>query len=180
MLQNIKTAMKNSIIYGIGNLSAKLVGFILLPLYTSHLSVADYGALSVLEISAQLIISVFGLALYQAFDRWYWDPELKNKQKSVSFTVFVFLIIVSGLVFLALSIGSRALSGLLFQKCELCRADRADGICFSLSKIVNVLPMTLRKLQSRSIFCSVSNLIQFTANLVFTILVYLRYLILKN
>jgi len=169
MLQNIKTAMKNSIIYGIGNLFAKLVGFILLPLYTSHLSVADYGALSVLEISAQLIISVFGLALYQAFDRWYWDPELKNKQKSVFFTVFVFLIIVSGLVVLALSIGSRALSGLLFKNANY--AGLIELMVFaSAFQIVNVLPMTLMKLQSRSIFYTVSNLIQFTANLVFTIL----------
>jgi len=161
--------MKNSIIYGIGNLSAKLVGFILLPLYTSHLSVADYGALSVLEISAQLIISVFGLALYQAFDRWYWDPELKNKQKSVFFTVFVFLIIVSGLVILVLTIGSRVLSGLLFKNANY--AGLIELMVFaSAFQIVNVLPMTLMKLQSRSIFYTVSNLIQFTANLVFTIL----------
>ena len=73
MLSFVKSAAKNSLIYGLGNVSTKVVGFILLPLYTSHLSVREYGILGLLEVSSQVIVSVFGLSLTYAFFRWYWD-----------------------------------------------------------------------------------------------------------
>jgi O-antigen/teichoic acid export membrane protein len=35
MLSNIKLAFRNSLIYGLGNVSIKLAGLILIPLYTN-------------------------------------------------------------------------------------------------------------------------------------------------
>jgi len=93
MLDDIKSALKNTIIYGIGNLSTKLIGFILLPLYTEYLTVHDYGILGVLEVSSQVVITIFSFGLYQAFFRWYWDKRYINRQRSVFFTCLVFSII---------------------------------------------------------------------------------------
>ena len=168
MLQNIKIAVKNSLIYGIGNLVAKLVGFILLPLYTSRLSVADYGTLSVLEISSQLIISVFGFSLYQAFDRWYWDPELKNKQKTLFFTIFTALVVISSIMTSSLIVGAIPLSNLLFKDAKFAGLIKLIAFTSAL-QIIAVLPMTLLKLQSRSVFYTVATLSQFTVNLVATV-----------
>lgn len=168
MLNNIKIAAKNSFVYGLGNLAAKLVGFVLLPLYTSRLSIADYGTLSILEISSQLIISIFGFSLYQAFDRWYWDPEIKNKQRALFFTVFISLIIISGIMIVGLTIGSARLSTLLFKDPRLAGLLILMFIASAL-QIIAVLPMTLLKLQARSIFYTIATLSQFTVNLAATV-----------
>jgi len=67
MLKTLRSTLKNTAIYSFGTLASKLVGFFLLPLYTTKLSVSEYGVLGVLEISGQFLIAFFGLGLYNAF-----------------------------------------------------------------------------------------------------------------
>ena len=50
MLENVKRAIKHSSIYGIGSIASKLIGIILLPLYTKHLTTADFGVYGYFEI----------------------------------------------------------------------------------------------------------------------------------
>lgn len=95
MLKTLKSVVKSSFIYGLGNISSKLVGFILLPLYTKHLTVADYGILSIIEITIQLLVSIIGLKLYTALLRWYWEKEYISKQKSIFFTSFLSVILIT-------------------------------------------------------------------------------------
>ena len=89
MIKNIKLATKNSLIYSLGNISVKFVGLILIPIYTNteFLSFDDYGVLAILEAGTQFFIAILGLALIQAYTRWYWDDEFKEKQKSIFFTL---------------------------------------------------------------------------------------------
>lgn len=53
MFKDIKQVMKDSVLYGIGNVAVKLVGFILIPLYTDaeYFSTADYGLMGLLEVN---------------------------------------------------------------------------------------------------------------------------------
>ena len=89
MLDNLRLTAKNSFIYSIGNLSVKLTGLVLIPIYTNpkYLSVEQYGILGILEITSLIIIAVIELSLTQSITRWYWDSEYVNKQKSMFFTV---------------------------------------------------------------------------------------------
>ena len=82
MLDRLKLTVKDSFIYSLGNISTKVIGLILLPLYLKELSVAEYGMLGILEVSLQVLVALFGLSLYQAFYRWYWDKEYRDKQNS--------------------------------------------------------------------------------------------------
>ena len=88
MLKDIKSSLKHSFIYGLGNLATKLVGFVLIPIYTDakYLSVADYGALSILEITSQLLVAILGLSLYQGYVRWYWDLKTDDERKKLFFS----------------------------------------------------------------------------------------------
>ncbi len=47
MLENIKSAAKGTIIYGLANVSIKLIGIILIPIYTNYkyLTKDDFGVL---------------------------------------------------------------------------------------------------------------------------------------
>ena len=83
--------MKHTVVYGIGNFASKLVGFILIPLYTDEVffSTADYGMLSLLDVTSQVLVAAMGLAFYAGLVRWYWDKEYAERQKSLFFTIMV-------------------------------------------------------------------------------------------
>ncbi len=80
MFADIKKTVKHTAVYSLGNISTKLVGFILLPLYTTHLSTEEYGVLAILQAIAQILIGVFGLSLPTAMMRWAApEKDLLNK-----------------------------------------------------------------------------------------------------
>ena len=113
MLENLKNALKSTVIYSIGNLSSKLLGLILIPLYTDKLTVSEYGILGMLEITAQIFTAVFGMSLYNAFFRWYWDKDYLGKQKSMFFTILVFVLALAlrGYPFIPVMVQGRWASG---------------------------------------------------------------------
>ena len=57
MLKSIKISLKDTIIYGLGNIAVKIVGLVLIPLFTDpkFFSTDQYGIIGILEI--------FGLVL---------------------------------------------------------------------------------------------------------------------
>lgn len=168
MLTNIKSAVKNSAIYGIGNISTKIIGLILLPLYTKHLTVSDYGILGIIEVSTQLLIAVFGLTLYQAFFRWYWDKEYKDKQKSIFFTSIIFLVFISILMYLGSYSFSEKFSVLLFDKTAYSYLLKIMVVSAGL-QIIAQMPSTLMRLQEKPILYSVTNIVKLIVTLFLTI-----------
>lgn len=100
MLDQIKKTVKHSIIYSVGNAANKLVGFILLPLYTSSFSVAVYGVLALFDTISDFLLTFSSFGIVEALKRWFWDKDARHQQKSMFFTVIVFSL-VSTLIFLA-------------------------------------------------------------------------------
>jgi O-antigen/teichoic acid export membrane protein len=88
MQKHFNNLIKSIIIYGFGNVSVKLVGLVLLPMYTNPhlLSPDEYGALGMMDISAQILISIFSLSLYAAYGRWYCDKDHIGNRKQIFFT----------------------------------------------------------------------------------------------
>ncbi len=70
MLDKLRTTVKQTAIYSIGNMSTKLIGLILLPLYTDYLTTADYGILSIFEITSQFLTAILGFRMSGAMMRW--------------------------------------------------------------------------------------------------------------
>lgn len=175
MLTNLKSTVKNSIIYSLGNITTKIIGLVLLPIYTKHLTVSDYGILGIVEITSQLIIAVFGLSLYQAFNRWYWDKEFQNKQKSIFFTSLVFLFFITIIMFICFYSFSEKISFLLFDSFEY-------KYLFNLMMISAVLQIfvmmisALMRIQVKSTLYTCTNIIKLIITLITTIyfIVYLK------
>ncbi len=65
MLEGLKKTAKSSVIYGLGNISTKLIGIVLMPLYTNTniLSVEDFGVLGVVDVTIQVLVAMLGLSL---------------------------------------------------------------------------------------------------------------------
>lgn len=69
-------------------MSIKLIGLLLLPIYTDKLTTEQYGMWSILEISSQILIITFGLRLSTAMLRFYASEEDKVKKARIVFTAF--------------------------------------------------------------------------------------------
>lgn len=165
---------KHSVIYSIGNLSSKLVGFILLPLYTGYLTVKEYGILSILEITSTIFIAIFGFGLYMALNRWYWDKDCVGKQKSIFFTVFISLSVSSLIIFGGFSFFARDLARLLLNSADYAYLMRLMIINTALQIIARSV-LTLMRLQERSILFSLINIGKLLINLSATILLIVKF-----
>lgn len=80
--------VSHSIIYAAGNITRQLVGFIMLPIYTSYLSPADYGVIGLLTFAVSLTGILFGAQLVQAVPKYYYDQKTKKRQKRYCFDWF--------------------------------------------------------------------------------------------
>lgn len=168
MLPLLKSTVKSSLIYSLGNLSTKIAGFILIPLYTKYLPLSDYGVLGLLEVTSTAIIVLFGLNLYSAFFRWYYDKDYRDKQKSLFFTTAVFLSVLSFLLALLIYPSAGFFSKLIFNQ------ERFTGLfnlmlISSAIQVVATVPSTLLRLQERPLLFIATNITRLLITLALTI-----------
>jgi O-antigen/teichoic acid export membrane protein len=149
MLDILKSTAKSTIIYSFGNLSSRLAGFILIPIYTSHLNVSEYGTLGMLEISSQILIAILGLGLYTAFFRWYWDENYKGQQKSLFFTILMTILALSGITLFPVFLAKKHIALFLLDSAQ---SGNLILLLFVLSSVeaINIVIATLLRIRDKS------------------------------
>lgn len=93
-----KRLVGNTIIIAIGNLSTKVISFLLLPLYTSILTTSEYGTYDLLITLATFLIPVITLLMEESMFRFLIDCE-NEEEKKVVVTQTCLYCIVSIIVF---------------------------------------------------------------------------------
>jgi O-antigen/teichoic acid export membrane protein len=91
----IRSLGKHAAIYGFGNALAKLASFLMLPIYTRYLTVADYGTLELLSMTIDLIGILAGITLSSAVYRFYHDYEEVGEEKEVVSTAAIGMIVLA-------------------------------------------------------------------------------------
>ncbi len=168
MLADFRKLFRQSAIYGLGTLSTKLAGFVLIPLYTKSFSIAQFGVLGLLEVSAAVVISFFGFSLYSGFFRWYWDKSSEGKKESLFFTVTVFQIGIAILTYFAALPFLKDISGLILDSPDYSYLLRLMLIS-SLLQLVLVMPNTLLRLQEKPWLFTLANIMQLVFSLIVTV-----------
>ena len=90
MFDQIKRLVGHSGIYGAGILIQAVLGLLLLPLYTSYLTPADYGALETVVAAASLASVVLRGGISSAFFRFYYKSHDVGDRLAVVRTSFWF------------------------------------------------------------------------------------------
>ena len=81
--------VRNTVIIAIGNLGTKIVSFLLLRLYTSKLTTAEYGTYDFLVTLAIFLLPIITLLMEESMFRFLIDAESpKEKKKIITSTVF--------------------------------------------------------------------------------------------
>lgn len=168
MLDKLKRTVKHSAIFALGKIGAKLVGFILLPIYTRELSTAQYGILALLEMADLLGGHVLSLSLQNALFRWYALAQDENKKGNYVFTLAVFLSGVSLLSLLLALPGRAYISQFLFETPEY-----GAYIIYLLISIIlqnlGRIPFTLLRIEEKSLRFAVLVGLQFAVSLALNI-----------
>lgn len=174
MLPILKSTLKNTLIYSIGTFSSRLASFILIPLYTSNFSPHEYGMMSIMEITSQILLAILGFSLYNAFFRWYWDKHYADKQKSILFTILVF-IVLQILLFIALIISFEgSLSEFLFDSNKYTYLIRLL-ILVNGFEALGVIISTLLRLREQAVFYTIIQVIKLIVSVIMTSILILRF-----
>lgn len=170
MLNHIKISFRDSLIYGLGNIAVKLIGFVLIPLYTNpkYFNVDDYGMLGVLDISGMVLTAFLASSLPQILTRWYWDKDYQSNQRGIFFMTLATQIVISLLFCLLLFPLSGTFSELLFKKTDWGRVITLVVLSSGIQAVNNIVN-TLIRLQSKSLLYTVTNLSKLAIVLVLTI-----------
>ena len=170
MLKSIKISLKDTIVYGLGNIAVKIVGLILIPLYTDpkFFSTDQFGVLGILEISALVLTSMLASGLPQSLTRWFWDKDHKDNQKGIFFMSLSTQLFVSSLFCLVLIPLSGSLSVLIFSKPDWSKIITLVILASGIQSINNVIN-TLMRLQSRSLLYTLTNLFKLISVLSLTL-----------
>lgn len=97
---------RNTAIYGIGQVLLRMVSLLLLPLYTSYLTPADYGISSILGVMTYFLTPVFALGISGALGIVYFARDDRLEREATISTAFAALAVSAVL----LAVGGWALS----------------------------------------------------------------------
>ncbi|MGD9991817.1 MAG: lipopolysaccharide biosynthesis protein [Salinivirgaceae bacterium] len=168
MLNILRSTVKSTFIYSLGNLSSKLVGFILIPLYTSKLSISEFGVLGMLEITSQILIAIIGLSLYNAYFRWYWDKDYIDKQKTILFSIYTVVFAVGILVVSGIFLGRVAISDFIFDTKSYANLIFLFSVV-AIFEALNIVTTTIIRLKDKPVYFSALMIVKLLVTLGFTI-----------
>lgn len=89
-----KKLLNNSILFAIGNFGSKFIIFFMLPIYTYHLSQADYGITDLIQTTVSLLIPIVTVSVFDAVLRFAMDKKYNRKE---IFSVGVYITLLSTL-----------------------------------------------------------------------------------
>jgi len=84
---------KDLFYYGVGAVLLKFISFLLMPIYASRFSVADYGILTFLQLFATILGWLLGLQIFSGMWRYYYVLDGNNQTKLVK-SSFGFSVII--------------------------------------------------------------------------------------
>ena len=83
-----KLLLKNTVIIAIGKLSTQIVSFLLLRLYTSKLTTAEYGTYDFLVTLSTFLLPIITMLMEESMFRFLIDAEdLKSKKRVITATI---------------------------------------------------------------------------------------------
>lgn len=123
MIQKLTALARSSLIYGLGNYGVKLVGFLLIPVYTRYLDPSDYGVMALVSTFGQALFIFLNLGQSTALFRFYYDHDTpEGRERVIAGSLWIVLLVSTPITLVALAcskpvagllLGSNALAGLV-------------------------------------------------------------------
>ena len=148
LFDETKDAFKHSVVYGGGSVLRNAVALLLIPMYGTFLTKAEFGVLGVLEATARFLIVILQLGMGSAYILAAMHEETTDRQTTVS-TAFSFLTTSSLLVIATLILLSKPVSAMLFGTAEY-RALLALVFASVFFQTLGTVPLAKLRVEKRS------------------------------
>ncbi|PIQ24187.1 hypothetical protein COW36_10220 [bacterium (Candidatus Blackallbacteria) CG17_big_fil_post_rev_8_21_14_2_50_48_46] len=142
MLEHLKRLIQQSLIYGLGTATYQALSLLILPLFTSFLTPADYGVNSVLGLVSAFIIGFLSLGMGTAIGLVYHAHEDPDYRKQVIFNAQMLLFPGIFCLLLIAWVGSAHISQWIFSTPE-----HQDLVCLMLltsALTIATVPLALK------------------------------------
>ncbi len=98
LLTQLQRLAGQSAVYGSADVFTNVISFFLIPIYTSYLTTADYGALGILALFSAGSKVIFRLGLESAFFRLHYDQRTDAERRQLAGTVLLFAALMGTLL----------------------------------------------------------------------------------
>ena len=110
---SIPSALRQSLVYGLGMAAAKSVSLIMMPIFTHFLEPAEYGRLDIVQTLADLLSIVIGLGMADTLFRFAGGADNKIEQRAEAANVIGFSVIIGIFALLTMQMAAPLVAGLL-------------------------------------------------------------------
>jgi O-antigen/teichoic acid export membrane protein len=108
--------IRNSLLYGVGDLLQKFLSVLLIPIYTRYLEPSDYGILALLSILTLVVSTLTMCGLTNGISRYFYYADEQNATKAeVIWSPLIFVFFLTIIVIAILVIFAEPLSNMLFD-----------------------------------------------------------------
>ncbi len=121
-----KTVGKHAAIYGLGGVLGRIVGFLMIPVYTRALRDVGYGVMSLLSVTTNLLSTVISVGIAQAMFRFYYEYEEERERHEVISTAIMSFTAIALSVLAVLSLFTQQFSELILKSSDY-------SLCFLVS-----------------------------------------------
>jgi len=115
----IRGLFSDALAYGFGNYLSKIVGFLLIPVYTRYFTTADYGILALVNVFGAILFVFLNMGQGSAIFRHYFDSQDPESKETVVSTGFRLILYVSLPLSLLVMFSSKQIASLLIGNPEL-------------------------------------------------------------
>ena len=138
-----RSFLSHTATYAIGNIARRLVGFVMLPIYTRYLTPADYGVIGLLTFAMALFEPIFGARLGRAIPKFYFEGSDSRSRAAVIWGALTLTGGVSLITMVCVVIARRAGAELLFGDTTYSLALGLFADCLSQKSLMNISTMEL-------------------------------------
>ena len=75
MFDKIRRLTGHVLVYGFGNIGNRVVGFLLIPVYSRYLTPEDYGVLALVAMLGQILYAIMNMGQNSALFRTYFRHD---------------------------------------------------------------------------------------------------------
>jgi len=143
--------IKGSGIYALGKILPKVMGFILIPLYTRFLTTSDYGIVAVVSVIIDIMIIILSMGLPASVTRYYFDYAKESKEfRDYLGSIFIVLLLMSFIIILSLTFLGKPIFTNLFSKVPFSPYIKL-ALWTSFFTTMGIIPLNLYRAKERSL-----------------------------
>lgn len=149
MFNELKNLSKHSIVYMLGSVASRMVGFVMIPVYTRYLTPADYGVLELVSLTIDVIGMFAALGINSAITRFYFNYKEQDQRNEVITTALLSTLALAAIPTGLLIYRADILSNLVFGEVQYSYFFQLL-LATNYLDLILIIPMTVLTIQEKS------------------------------